>query len=119
MKIRDDQCLNQVKIQVCKEIGARVLIDDSAENAFKTASGPHPVTVLLFGNYSWNKRMANIENKAAEVSHEEKSKAENGREWWKDDEFELPQPGLRVHRTENWDAVVEWVQQAKADGHWE
>ena len=105
--------------QVCKEINAKVLIDDSAENAFKTAAAPHPVTVLLFGKYLWNRRWAKIKSQAEEFSYEEKNKAENGRKWWKDDEFELPQPGLRIHRTESWDAVVEWVRQAKADGHWE
>ena len=106
-------------IQVCKEINAKVLIDDSAENAFKTASVPHPITVLLFGNYNWNRRLAKIKSEAEELSHEEKNKIENEREWWKDDEFELPQPGLRVHRTEDWEAVVEWVRKAKEDGHWE
>jgi len=80
---------------------------------------PHPVTVLLFGNYTWNKRQAKIKGEVQELSHAEKNEVENGREWWKDDEFDLPQSGLRIHRTENWDAVVEWVRQAKADGHWE
>lgn len=80
---------------------------------------PHSVTVLLFGSYKWNRRQAKIKSEVEELSHEEKNKVENGREWWKDDEFELPRPGLRIHRTETWDAVVEWVQQAKADGHWE
>jgi len=107
------------KADVCKEIHAKVLIDDSAENAFKTATAPHPVTVLLFGNYRWNRRWAKLKSAAEELSHEEKNKVENGREWWRDDEFELPQPGLQIHRTQNWDAVVEWVRQAKADGHWE
>ena len=95
------------------------MVDDSAENAFKTASSPHPVTVLLFGKYLWNRRVTKLKSEDEELSHEERTKAENGREWWKDDEFELPQPGLRIHRTETWDDVVQWVRQAKADGHWE
>ena len=104
---------------MCKQINAKVLIDDSAENAFKTAMHLHPITVLLFGNYNWNRRRAKIGSEFQELSHEEKNRRENGRKWWKDDEFELPQPGLRIHRTETWDAVVDWVRQAKADGHWE
>lgn len=107
------------KADVCKEINAKVLIDDSAENAFKTSASPHAITVLLFGRYNWNRRVAKIKSEAEELSHEEKNKAEDGREWWKDDEFELPQPGLQIHRTEDWDVVVEWVRQAKVDGHWE
>ena len=95
------------------------MIDDCAENAFKTAAASHPVTVLLFGEYSWNRRAAKFESEAEELSHEERNKVENWREWWKDDEFELPQPGLRIHRTKDWDAVVEWIRQAKAEGHWE
>lgn len=82
-------------------------------------AGPHPVTVLLYGKYNWNRRLTNIRNESEELSHEEKNKVENGRKWWEDDEFELPQPGLQIHRTETWDEVVGWVRQAKTDGHWE
>ncbi|KAJ7462802.1 hypothetical protein B0H11DRAFT_2054418 [Mycena galericulata] len=49
---------NLSKSQVCADIKAQVLIDDSAENAIQCSTALSPTRVLLFGNYEWNKRIS-------------------------------------------------------------
>lgn len=41
------------KSEICKELGAVVLIDDSAKYAKEAA--PHVPHIILFGDYAWNK----------------------------------------------------------------
>jgi hypothetical protein len=91
------------------------LIDDSIENALTCATGAHPTTTLLFGAYEWNKRRGKIAE-VGELSYDEKTKQEGGREWWNDDLVELPQDGLPLYRMKNWEEVVAWVEEATTDG---
>lgn len=104
-------------MQVCKDINARILIDDSIENGYACATAEHPVTTLLFGDYQWNKRRGKIE-RGRELSYEEKTKLEGGREWWKDDDVVLPtdHDGTPLHRVKDWEGVVEFVKKAKDEG---
>lgn len=81
------------------------MIDDSAENGFGCAAAG--INTVLFGHYSWNQRRAKLVED--ELSYEERCKQEGSREWWKDDEFELPQGGLPLTRARNWDEVVALV----------
>jgi 5'(3')-deoxyribonucleotidase len=45
--------ISRSKLEVCKAIGADVLIDDHFHHAQQVAAGD--VTVLLFGDYPWNR----------------------------------------------------------------
>jgi hypothetical protein len=81
------------------------LIDDSAENGFTCATAG--INTILFGHYSWNQRRAKLGD---ELSYEERCKQEGSREWWKDDEFELPQGDLPLTRAKTWDDVVALVE---------
>jgi len=103
------------KAMVCKEINALCLIDDSLENAFACATSVHPTPTLLFGAYEWNRRRAQIEE-GSELSHEERTKREGGRDWWNDDLVELPQDGTPLYRVKDWQEVVDWVETAKREG---
>ncbi|KAJ7456574.1 hypothetical protein FB451DRAFT_1407269 [Mycena latifolia] len=49
---------NLTKSQVCADLKAQVLIDDSAENAIQCSTASSPTRVLLYGNYEWNKRIS-------------------------------------------------------------
>ena len=73
--------------QVCRKIGAKFLIDDSAENSIKCACANPPVPVLLFGDYAWNQRIGQYDDVTKEVSFEEKLKREGGREFWKEEKL--------------------------------
>ncbi|KAL1738533.1 hypothetical protein HDZ31DRAFT_86155 [Schizophyllum fasciatum] len=101
------------KAEVCAGLGAKVLIDDSSENALQVATAthlPHRTHVLLFGEYEWNKRISSGEDAKAEMVFEERLKRENGREFWKDEHLEDIIPsGAPLTRVRNWDEVVAWV----------
>ncbi|KAI0728549.1 hypothetical protein C8Q72DRAFT_779596 [Fomitopsis betulina] len=97
------------KADVCKKLGAKLMIDDSLENALKCIQADPPVTILLFGDYEWNKRSGTYKHINDEVSFEERTKREGGREWWHDDDAIIPE-GAPLTRVNNWAEVVEWVQ---------
>ena len=93
---------------MCKALGALLLIDDSIENALSCASGTDPVHVLLFGDYQWNKRLSSNAGESDKISFEERLKREDGREFWKDDEIEIPD-GPSLRRVKDWSEVVQWI----------
>ncbi|RDX56226.1 hypothetical protein OH76DRAFT_1396566 [Lentinus brumalis] len=105
------------KADVCRKIGAKLLIDDSVENALKCVTTEPPVPVLLFGDYQWNKRVGRYKDIASEVSFEDKLKREGGREFWKEEDVdkEIP-PGAPLTRVKNWKEVLEWVEKKRAEG---
>jgi len=41
--------------------------------------------------------------------------AEGGREFWKDEELEIP-AGAPLERVRDWEEVISWIQQARLDG---
>ncbi|KAH9853054.1 hypothetical protein C2E23DRAFT_868248 [Lenzites betulinus] len=103
------------KADVCRRIGAKFLVDDSAENALKCATADPPVPVLLFGDYAWNRHAAHYDDVKKEVSFAEKFEREGRREFWKEDTLEVP-AGAPLTRVKNWAEVIEWVEKQQAEG---
>ena len=93
--------------QVCHTLGAKLLIDDSVENALACAKADPPITVLLFGDYQWNKRESRLDHPQDHLGYKERLEFEHGREWWKDETVELPSI---VTRMKDWKEVVTWVE---------
>lgn len=82
------------------------MIDDSAENAFACAKhASPPVPVLLFGEYSWNRRISRLDNPQDHLGYKERLEFEHGQEWWKKERVddELPE---NVKRVKNWEEVL-------------
>ncbi|KNZ79631.1 hypothetical protein J132_08933 [Termitomyces sp. J132] len=97
------------KAQVCADLKAVLLIDDSVENALQCATHKEPTQVLLFGNYEWNKRASGPQE---EMSFDRRLEIEGGKEFWKDEIVAIPE-GAPLTRTKDWNEVVRWVQNAK------
>lgn len=97
-------------MQVCHRIGARLLIDDSVENALACAGATPPVSVLLFGDYQWNKRESKVDSPEDHMSYEVRLKAEGGQESWKEDLVDGKLPSS-VNRVKNWKEVVSWAKE--------
>ena len=94
-------------------MGALLLIDDSAENSL--ACGRAGIDVLLFGDYSWNRRISSTEKPEDSLGYEDRLKFEGGREWWKDEKADDILPS-NVKRVGDWDGVLEQVKLMKAEG---
>ncbi len=97
-------------LQICHRIGAKLLIDDSVENALACASATPPVTVLLFGDYQWNKRESKVDAPEDHLGYEDRLKAEGGQEWWLEDNVDGNQPS-NVTRARGWQEVVSWAKE--------
>ena len=87
-------------------MGALLLIDDSAENSL--ACGRAGIDVLLFGEYSWNRRISSTDKPEDNLGYDERLKFEGGREWWKDEKADDLLPG-NVKRVSDWGGVIEHV----------
>jgi len=100
------------KADVCRKLGARLMIDDSLENALKCAHAEPPQPILLFGDYQWNKHKAVYKDIKDEVNYEERVKRYGGdaSAFLKEDEIEIPEGQWPV-RVKDWDAVVRWIQE--------
>ncbi|KLO20042.1 hypothetical protein SCHPADRAFT_898105 [Schizopora paradoxa] len=98
------------KSEVCHKIGAQLLIDDSVENALACAGANPSVSVLLFGDYQWNKRESKVDSPEDHLGYDDRLKAEGGHEWWKEDlvDGKLPRS---VNRVKNWKEVVSWAKE--------
>ncbi|KAL1761820.1 5' nucleotidase [Schizophyllum commune] len=101
------------KAEVCAGLKAKMLIDDSSENALQVVTATHlshKIHVLLFGDYEWNKRTSSSDDAKPEMVYEERLKRENGHEFWKDEHLEdhLP-PDASLTRVKSWEEVVAWV----------
>ncbi|KAF8058263.1 hypothetical protein FPV67DRAFT_1524691 [Lyophyllum atratum] len=103
------------KAQVCTDLGAKVLIDDSAENALQCATSRQPTQVLLFGDYEWNKRISASGDAKDEMAFDRRLEAEGGREFWKEETLEIPE-GAPLCRVKDWSEVVRWVRDARSEG---
>ncbi|KAG5648251.1 hypothetical protein DXG03_006209 [Asterophora parasitica] len=101
--------------RVCADLGAKLLIDDSAENALQCATFKHATPVLLFGDYEWNKRISGSAEAKDDMSFDRRLEAEGGREFWKFESVDIPEDAP-LHRVQDWSAVVRWVQNAKSEG---
>ncbi|KII93688.1 hypothetical protein PLICRDRAFT_35907 [Plicaturopsis crispa FD-325 SS-3] len=109
------------KAEVCADLSAKLLIDDSVENAVDCATFPHPNRphVLLFGAYEWNKRVSSPSDRTDEMSFARRLEAAGGREFWVEEAERGVQgldQGSGVERVRDWGEVVRWVQRAKAEG---
>ncbi|KAG6844335.1 hypothetical protein H0H87_007693 [Tephrocybe sp. NHM501043] len=99
------------KAQVCADLGAVLLIDDSAENALQCATYKEPTRVLLFGDYEWNKRLSGPQDARDEMAFDQRLKAEKGKEFWKEENVPIPE-GAPVTRVGEWAEVVRWIKAA-------
>ncbi|TXT15585.1 hypothetical protein VHUM_00088 [Vanrija humicola] len=105
------------KHEVMRQTGAKLLIDDSSENALAAAAADPPERVLLFGGWPWNVAIVPPDGEGAahpddkklyvELAAEEgglaaaaERRAVRIRRAW------LPKG---VERVANWNDVVEWV----------
>ncbi|PFH54767.1 hypothetical protein AMATHDRAFT_169464 [Amanita thiersii Skay4041] len=95
------------KAQICADLKARLLIDDSAENALDCASATPAIPVLLFGDYEWNKRKSSMEDAKDEMAFKRRVERE-GNEFWKREEIVVPE-GAPLWRVTDWQGVVKWV----------
>lgn len=106
-------------LQVCADLKARLLIDDSSENALQVSTSSSaatpPTPVLLFGHYEWNKRLSLHSDAVDTMAFETRLQIEGGREFWKYERFEdhIPE-GAPLHRVRDWEEVVQFVKSARA-----
>ncbi|KAJ7102348.1 hypothetical protein B0H15DRAFT_814254 [Mycena belliarum] len=112
---RHEVLTNLTKSQVCADLKAQVLIDDSAENAIQCSTALPPTRVLLFGNYEWNHRISGPGDGAEEMCFDKRLAAAGGREFWKEEELVIPE-GVPLERVKDWGAVVQWVTTARKAG---
>ncbi|KAF9023401.1 hypothetical protein BDZ89DRAFT_1018191 [Hymenopellis radicata] len=97
------------KAEVCFDLGARLLIDDSSENAIQCATAhPNATRVLLFGNYEWNQRISSQQDYNDSMSYDIRLLAEHGREFWKAESLQIPD-GVPLERVRDWAEVVRWI----------
>ncbi|KAJ3882386.1 hypothetical protein F5051DRAFT_394724 [Lentinula edodes] len=107
------------KAQVCADLKARLLIDDSSENALQVSTSSSaatpPTPVLLFGHYEWNKRLSLHSDAVDAMAFDTRLQKEGGREFWKYERFEdhIPE-GAPLHRVRDWEEVVQFVKSARA-----
>ncbi|KAK0465213.1 uncharacterized protein EV420DRAFT_1513328 [Desarmillaria tabescens] len=97
------------KAQVCADLNARILIDDSSENALQCATAvPVATRVLLFGDYEWNKRISGPGDASDDMSFDIRLESHGGKEFWKEETVDIPE-GAPLERVKDWSEVVRWV----------
>jgi hypothetical protein len=107
---------SEFAFQVCLDLGAKLLIDDSLENALLCASHNPPTPVLLFGDYEWNKRQSFSTDHRDEMTFSRRLEAE-GPEFWKNDDLKVVYPeGAPLWRVRDWGEAVRWIEKARSDG---
>ncbi|KAL5534487.1 hypothetical protein ACEPAG_949 [Sanghuangporus baumii] len=120
MFLKDEEA-NEVQVklgkpEVCHRLNARLLIDDSAENALACArDASPPIPVLLFGDYSWNRRVSKLENREDHLGYKERLEFEHKEEWWRKEKVDSELPPI-VKRMKDWEEVVEYVK-AMSESH--
>ncbi|KAH6916826.1 hypothetical protein BKA70DRAFT_313918 [Coprinopsis sp. MPI-PUGE-AT-0042] len=105
------------KADVCDDLKAVLLIDDSSENALQCTTAERPTPVLLFGNYEWNKRVcqSGSGDKLNQMSFDARLEHEGGREFWKDETVPIPE-GAPLWRVNGWVDACTWIKQRIVDG---
>lgn len=113
------------KAEVCIRIGAKLLIDDSLENAMTCAEYVSPngdgvaPPVLLFGDYQWNKRLSLPEDEHDDVTYERRVELGNGSTDFLVEDARQGEEALAranekrrnsVQRVKDWKAVVSYVE---------
>lgn len=72
------------------------------------AKADPPIDVLLFGDYSWNRRISSLDNPEDHFSFEDRLKHEGGVEWWKHERADDSFPS-NIKRMRDWKEVVQYV----------
>lgn len=85
-------------------MGARLLIDDSVDNALVCAAAGFPV--LLYGDYPWGQRLSPVSNSLDKFSFAAR-RALDSSNWWEKERVVLPEKVWRVH---SWKEAVRWIQ---------
>lgn len=113
------------KAEVCIRVGAKILIDDSLENALACAEYVSPSgdgvapPVLLFGDYQWNKRLSLPEDELDDMAYQRRVELENGSTDFLVEDARLGEEALTranencpnfVQRVKDWEAVVSYVE---------
>ena len=94
---------------MCHRLNAKLLIDDSVENALACArDASPPIPVLLFGEYSWNRRESKLDNPEDHLGYKERLQFEHGEEWWKKESADKDFPP-NIKRVKDWNEVVAHV----------
>ncbi|OAX44907.1 hypothetical protein K503DRAFT_13335 [Rhizopogon vinicolor AM-OR11-026] len=112
------------KAQVCIDIGAKLLIDDSLENALACVNYipldgvAKPPPVLLFGSYEWNKRLSLASEERDDMVYDVRFKIEGGKFLDEDvkrgdEALEQANAKYSVRRVKDWSEVVRHVTKVK------
>jgi len=101
------------KAEVCHRLNAKVLIDDSVENALSCSQADPPINVLLFGAYQWNQRESRLEHPQDHLGYKERLEFEGGKRWWEEECVALPGNVVRIP---DWGKVVDWIRKHRAEG---
>jgi len=112
------------KAEVCIRIGAKLLIDDSLENALACAeyvspNGDDVPSVLLFGDYQWNKRLSLPEDERDDMTYARRVELRNGDTSFLEEDARRGEKALVganekrgsfVRRVKDWKEVVKCVE---------
>jgi hypothetical protein len=113
------------KAEVCIDIGAKLLIDDSLENALACANYipldgvlAEPPPVLLFGSYEWNKRPSSASDEHDGMAYDNRFQREGGTFLDEDvkrgdEALDLANTRHSVRRVNDWTEVVRHVTKMK------
>ena len=102
--------------QVCNDLNAVLMIDDSYENALQCSTAEKPINTILFGDYQWNKRLTGpaLDSKL-DTTFDVRLRREGGRDFWKDDEIPFPE-GAPLWRTRDWSDTVKRIITLREEG---
>ncbi|KAF8559366.1 hypothetical protein OG21DRAFT_1453730 [Imleria badia] len=110
------------KAEVCVRIGAKLLIDDSLENAMACAEhvgDDVAPPVLLFGDYQWNKRLSLPEDDHDDMAYARRTELRNGDTDFLVEDVRQGEEALAranekrrnfVQRVKHWKEVVRYVE---------
>ncbi|KAF9229611.1 hypothetical protein BS17DRAFT_771681 [Gyrodon lividus] len=113
------------KAEVCISIGAKLLIDDSMENAVACAyhvssdGEGDPPSVVLFGDYQWNKRLSLQEDERDDMTYTRRVELSNEDISFLEEDVRRGDEALAqankkrvglVKRLKDWEEVVKYVE---------
>lgn len=117
------------KAEACMMVGAKLLIDDSLDNAlacvrYVPAAGlGMPPPVLLFGTYEWNRRLSQPNDAQEDMVFDVRLARDGGQQFLEEDARRAEEVVSSVntshpfvHRVRDWDEVVRYVAEARKEG---
>ncbi|KAG6335623.1 hypothetical protein ID866_3459 [Astraeus odoratus] len=127
--VNPEVAIKSSKARVCIDIGARLLVDDSVENAMECAKyvaqsdKGTPPQVLLFGSYEWNRRLSQRSEEHDDMAYANRVKGEGGNSFLERDIAhctealaEVNTKEILVKRVRDWGEVVTHVTIEKSAG---